>query len=254
MASRDWPHIEPTSVIADYIEKVLRWCRDENPDATYLVNDYGLEDDKGKDGGLTGNDGSTVTAASQRKRYVELIDELSQRGVAPDAVGLQQHTAGWISHEHQVGVYDEIARTGLPLHITEFWAKTSELIKAGIPEDEAKQMQADYICNYVTCAYGHPSVEAFFFWGVFGNAVEWRGNELTSSHELTPLYHRLDDLLNHQWKTRTTVKTNADGELNFRGFFGDYALSYQPNGGATNGVPFTVSADHANQFTLRALV
>ena len=38
-------------------------------------------------------------------------------------------------------------------------------------------------------------------------------------------YFAMDDLVNREWKTRTTVKA-ANGKINFRGFRGRYRLSW----------------------------
>lgn len=249
LSKRNWPHLDPLPDIADYIEQVLRWCREEDPDAIYTVNDYGMEEDK-KDHTLRAADGSAVTAARQRQRFLGMLKILSDRGVPPDAVGLQSHTGGWLDHPTQVAVYDEMATSGLPVHITEFWANTGELEREGrLPKDEILALQADYVADYLTVAYGHPAVEAFFFWG-FMNSVQWRDD--SSSHELTPMYHRVLDLIKHQWMTHEKLTTNGDGVVRFRGFHGDYALRYPLSKGVTRGLTFSVDKHQSMPLTLTA--
>jgi len=236
LARREWPHIETISDIADYIEPVIRWCRDEDPDAIYLINDYGMEADMAG-GGLKGNDGSIVTAASQRKRMLALVRELQDRGTPPDAIGLQNHT-GWPQHEEQWAIYDEFATSGLPVHITEFWAGTKELEQTGrFSPNEIDEIQAEYIANFLTCAYGHPSVEGFFFWGFMESAITWHER---SAHDVKPVFDRVRKLLHDEWMTRKTLTTDSDGIVRFRGFFGDYALRYPISDGARTGLCFKV--------------
>lgn len=250
LAQRNWPHVDPISDIADYIEPVLRWCRDEDPDACFVVNDYGMEQNKGQEkAGPTAADGTVVTAAFQRKRFVALMKELIARGSPPSAVGLQSHTGGWLDHAVQIEVYDEIASSGLPVHITEFWADAKHLEKAGVPEDVIQQTTADYITNYMTVAYGHPAIEAFFFWGLMGRAIKWRER---SSHDLTVIYDRVKDLLKRQWMTRETLKTDGEGVVKFRGFFGDYALRHVMSGKTSTGVMFNVNPHDTGVLTLKA--
>lgn len=240
LPNRHWPHLEPIPVIADYIEPVLRWGREEDPDAAYLINDYGMSQDPAG-GPRTAQDGTKVTAAFQRKRYIALMRELGERGSPPDAMGLQCHVGGWMTARDQVAFYDEMAGADLPIHITEFWASTKTLEEKGqIPPDEIAAIQADYIENYLTCAFGHPAVEAFFFWGFMNTAVRWGEH---SSHELTPLYHRVRDLLNNRWMTRTPLLSDRDGVVRFRGFYGDYALRYALLSGMLSSARFAVNKE-----------
>lgn len=234
LSHRHWPHIEPIGDIADYIEPVLRWAREEDPDALFLVNDYGLEQDKND---LRTKDGKLVTAAMQRRRFVELMAELRRRGVAPNALGSQAHVGGWISHDTQWKVYDDLSEAGLPIHVTEFWADARQLKEQGqLSDEQIAEIQAEYIANYLTCAFGHPSLEGFFFWGA--DLATWREY---SSHELTSTYHRLHDLLHKQWKTRLEAQTDAVGVVRFRGFLGDYVLRHNLSPGPRLGVPFAVA-------------
>jgi GH35 family endo-1,4-beta-xylanase len=220
--TRNWPHMEDIREIASYVSQVLGWCRDEDPCATFLVNDYGMEVDKAE-GALRGNDGSKVTAKSQRKRYLEMLARLSDKGAAPDAVGLQSHI-GWLEHDTQWAIYDEFSSaTGLPVHITEFWANMGEMRDSGkYSDEELAEIEAEYIANYMTCAFGHPAVEGFFFWGLMGRSVTWR-NEY-SGHILGPVYRRVYDLLHREWHTHEEGVTDSDGVFRFRGFLGDYDL------------------------------
>ena len=41
----------------------------------------------------------------------------------------------------------------------------------------------------------------------------------------------MDDLINNEWKTRTTVKADADGKVSFRGFRGRYRLTWKDAAG-----------------------
>ncbi len=244
LARRDWPHIDPICDLADYIDPVLRWARDEDPDARYVLNDYGLT--SGKE--VSASDGSTVTDATQRKRMLQLVAELGDRGNAPCALGLQSHTGGWTDHNKQWQVYEELSQAGLPIHITEFWASTKSLRAEGKLDDETiDRMQSDYVENFLTVAFGHPSVEAFFFWG--GRTIEWR-DEITSGHVLTDIYHRLRGIIHDRWSTRETLKTDEQGRASFRGFFGDYAARMQLPAGAKRGLRFRLSKQNPGEIVL----
>ncbi len=236
LAARQWPHIEPIADVADYIEPVLRWCREEDPDALYVINDYGMDNDA-IPASPPGSDGSTVTPATQRRRFLSLMEELGTRGQPPDAIGLQSHS-GWPGHAHQWEIYDEFATAGLPLQVTEFWAHTGKLEKCGrFSREEIDTMQAEFICNFLTCAFGHPAVEAFFFWGFMGDAIRWTER---SGHEEKPVFERVRQLIREEWMTRATLRTSAEGIVRFRGYLGDYTLRRPLGAGTQRGTRFEV--------------
>lgn len=216
LPNRDWPHLEVIHEIADYIEPVIRWAREEDPDACYVLNDYGLEKDDPRSVPVA-SDGTKVTAQLQRKRMLELLKVLCDRGAAPGAIGLQSHTGGWLDPAEQVRVYDELAASGLPIHITEFG--TGGVARPGISPQESEKAVDDYIINAMTCAFGHSSVEAFFLWGMGG--VRWHDR---SCNEAQPLYYRVRDLLRKEWMTESSLATGEDGRIRFSGFVGDYVL------------------------------
>ena len=226
MAAREWPHIEPTRVMADYIGKVIQWCREEDPDATYLINDYGLiSTDQPK----TGSDGSTITASSQRQRYIALANELRARGCAPDAIGCQGHT-GFVPMRLLNDCLNELGEgSGLPVHITEFWASAKPLVSSGkFSDDTIQDILADYIRKYLTVAFGNPHLEGFFFWGLMGSAIEWRPD---GGHQLKAPYLAVRKLLRETWWVKEDLQTTADGTVTLPLFAGEYAIrKTMPNG------------------------
>lgn len=224
---RNWPHIETTEDMVEYIAPVLRWCREEDPEARFLINDYGTENEPPGKRPNCPKDNSPVTAERQRKRHLALARALIQAGQSPDGIGLQSHT-GWVRHHsEQTAVYDEYATSGLPVHITEFWAHANHLKELGLPDAEIEQLQAEYVANYLTCAFGHPAVEAFFFWGFMGMAIEWKER---SGHELKPVFERIRKLIHEEWKTTWDGRTDADGRIEVRAFYGEYSLQLKPPG------------------------
>lgn len=249
---RNWPHIEDIEDIADYIAPAVGWARDEDPDACYIINDYGLMSDKTRDeGALKSSDGTEVTAELQRKRFRQLIKILGDRGCEPDAIGLQSHTGGWVGPRDQRAVYDEMAEAGLPVHITEFSAPTRALRGDGeFSDEQIDQLLADYTGNYLTVAFGHPAIEAFFFWGFINQAVQFRGE--ASGHELKPVYETVRRLIRDEWTTRERLTTDENGCVSFRGFFGDYSLRWQVSEVQICGTGFRVSPEQAMPLTLKA--
>ncbi|MBC7890096.1 MAG: endo-1,4-beta-xylanase [Ferruginibacter sp.] len=244
LLQRQWPHFETVENMAEYISFVMEVVRSEDPDAVYTINDYGLELPWPKP--LKSNSGADVTPQLQRRRYIELIQRLRSTGHQPNALGLQCHD-GWQQPADQMAFYSEMAKAGLPLHVTEFWAHTDHLKKTGVKlaanngdfateqflnntaplysQEQIDIMQADFVEQYLTGAFGHAAVDAFIFWGFMSMAVEWKTND-SPAYELKPVYHRVKKLIHEQWATKLSLSSNGDGLVRFRGFYGDYSLRY----------------------------
>jgi len=242
LSQRCWPHIEKISDIADMISEVLKWCKEENPDAKFLINDYGLEQDPSS-GPPIAKDGTKVTTALQRKRYIKLIEELKKRGTKPDAIGLQSHTGkGWISPYIQNATFDELSKSKIPLHVTEFWAHTDHLKETD--QEKIDNMQAEYVKKILTVAFGHPAVEAFFFWGFIDDSITW---DNYSGHKLKPLFTEIKKLIHQEWNSsKNLIQTDKNGKITLSVFHGAYSLRLK-EGKIENGYEFYVSPDKSFQ-------
>ena len=254
LPQRDWPHLESLDAICEYVIPVLQWAREEDPDARYVINDYGMEvDPPGRD--LRDREGQPVTAKRQRDRFTALFRRLAEEGACPDALGMQSHTGGWIDPKTQLDLLDDFATAGVPLHYTEFWASADHLLKAGVDPATAERMKAEYVANLITVAFSHPAVEAFYFWGEITHSFGFRndhnsGGLPTSSHTPTPTYWRVQQLLREEWMTRESLVTDAEGVVRFRGFHGDYSLRYRVGPEMPAGIAFTLDPRAEGKFRL----
>jgi GH35 family endo-1,4-beta-xylanase len=252
---RHWPHIESLDDICEYVIPILRWAREEDPDARYVLNDYGMEADP-ENWIIRDKSGTHITAKFQRDRFTALARRLAEEGAAPDALGMQAHTGSWMTASEQNAILDDFATGGLPLHYTEFWAKIDNLVRAGIDPKIAEEMRAEYVANTMTVAFAHPSVEAFYFWGEMGAAFGFRQDHNSvsgpsSSNTPTPTYHHVRDLLQKQWRTRESLVTDEGGRVKFRGFHGAYSLRYTTAAGIPFGEPFRIVPGQIGPITLR---
>ena len=57
------------------------------------------------------------------------------------------------------------------------------------------------------------------------NENQFQGGLLTRNLDPKPSYRALDQLINHDWKTKLSVKTTAEGRVAFRGFHGRYRVT-----------------------------
>jgi endo-1,4-beta-xylanase len=240
-ALRQWPHVETMENMVEYISPVIKWARSEDPDALYCINDYGLGYSERND--MTDQNGNPVNAAIQRKRLIELTKRLGDAGSPPNLIGDQSRPA-WLMPSAQTAIYDELGETGIPISITEFWAGTNELRspngkkiieseewrtlegkKTGTEysDEEMQLIRDEFVINFITCAFGHPNIHSFFFWGFMSDAVRFSDPAL-SNHTMNPIYDKIRDLIHKEWNTRLSIKTDLQGMVRFRGYCGDYSL------------------------------
>lgn len=192
------------------------------PAANLAINDYNISED-----------------------FLSQVKDLDANGVKIDIVGCQMHIfntnnsmrlsrgatdVNWVGTPETIRArLDMMARTGRPLHV-------SEVTIAAPGEDaRSKQIQAILTRNIYRAWFSHPKTMGITWWNtVDGGAV--KGEPLVSGlfspdMKRKPVYDALDDLINREWKTKTTARASG-GKVAFRGFRGRYRLSWKDAGGA----------------------
>lgn len=193
-----------------------------------------------------------IAAADYRDPYILMLDRALSHGASVDKIGIQNHIfcgatcpqeedlddkLRWMDPVKQIKAMDVLSSFGKPLEITEVTVPTVGT------DDEAEALQAEILKNLYTLWFSIPQMETVVYWntveGTAWNAPNgsWRENDCRGGlfrRDFTPkpaakmLYH----LFREQWCTRLTVKTDENGCVDLRGFYGDYTA-------AANGVPFT---------------
>lgn len=206
-----------------------KWAREADPNVLLCYNDYNIANES-PDGG------------KQRKLVEQRIQYLLDHGAPLDVISDQAHMGAPLTPIHRVlQIWDEMAKFGKPLEITEF--------DASIPDDK---VQGDYVRDFLTAAFSQPAVTAFVQWGF------WEGSHWMAANG-APLY-RLDwskrpselayeDLVLHQWWTRASGKTDGKGDYHTRGFMGDYKVAVT-RGGVTKTVDAKLLKDSTITVTL----
>jgi endo-1,4-beta-xylanase len=193
-------------------------ARAANPAATLVLNDFDLS-----------------------SAYECLIEGVLEAGIAVDAIGLQTHMHQGYRGEDEIGrMLDRFARYGLPLHLTETSLVSGHLMPPEIedlndyqipdwpttPEGEARQ--AEEIVRHYRSLVAHPSVQSINYWGLTDRDA-WLGAPIglvRSDGMPKPAYSALEELIKGEWwLPPTEMRTDADGRVPVRGFFGDYQVS-----------------------------
>ena len=199
----------------DYTYRAFKIAESILPDRAKLnINDYNMTD-----------------------AYLHQVQELLARGCKIDIMGAQMHlfdpqscldiADGKTDREFPEAIYEKftrLAKANLPIHLSEITITAphndtrGQAIQAVIAHNlyrlwfSLKPMMGITWWNVVDdCgAPGEPSVS-----GLFSRAMAPK-----------PAYYALENLINHEWRTNTCVKADAEGCISFRGFRGTYRLTW----------------------------
>ena len=182
--------------------------------------------------------------------YVRQVQDLRERGCKVDIMGAQMHLfdpqicldiadgvpvapgAARVDVQTPEAVYATFARlgrAGLPIHLSEI------TITAPNNDERGQAIQAVITRNLYRIWFSIEPMMGITWWNVVddcGAPGEPAVSGLFSRDmEPKPVYFVLDDLINREWKTRTVVKADRDGAVEFRGFRGTYRLSWSSTDG-----------------------
>lgn len=174
-------------------------ARKADPKATLFVNDYPSPDSTGH---LDGDE--------QVIKY--LLDNKAPLG----GYGLQGHvgSAPW-SIPSLVKVLDRFGAYGLPIEITEYDTDIKD-----------PDLDAQFLKDFMTAVFSHPSVNGFLMWG-FWDGAHWHNKAPLFNQDWTekPSGKAYEDLVFHDWWTNADGTTDAEGSYSVRGFNGDYEVT-----------------------------
>ncbi|MBC7774168.1 MAG: endo-1,4-beta-xylanase [Phycisphaerae bacterium] len=145
------------------------------------------------------------------------INELLAAGAPLEGIGFQGHIGASPTGMPRVKeIYDDFWATyGLEAKVTEY--DISNLVPP--------QIQAQYMRDFLTITFAHPSLKGFMMWG-FWDGAHWMDNAPIFNEDWTlkPSGEAFIDQIFHQWWTNASAQTPASGNVTLRGFRGKYRL------------------------------
>ena len=184
--------------------------------------------------------------------FLDQVKDLEKEGARIDIVGCQMHifntndcmrlargatNVNWVGTPATIrSRLDVMAKTGRPLHVSEV------TIAAPGVTDRDRMIQAILTRNIYRAWFSHPKTMGITWWntvdggGVYGEPLV--SGLFTRDLQKKPVYHALDQLINHEWRTELKVRVKGEGEgegegggerrkiVSFRGFKGRYRLSW----------------------------
>ena len=199
-------------------EVMLDWfklARQADPACKLYLNDYGIFD------------GSPTN--EHRKHFFETLKWMKQSGSgggALDGIGIQSHFSSDLPPPTQLlAVLDQFSSLGLPIESTEVSFNV-----------EDRQLQADYMRDYLIALFSHENVQGVMLWG-FWEGRHWRPQAALLERDWTarPVWDAWSDLVNREWKTDAQVMTDEQGVARVRGFCGDYEITASTVGKTSSG-------------------
>lgn len=175
--------------------------------------------------------------------YTNQSLDLRRRGCRVDVLGSQMHlfnpqqcldiAAGKPIETPEIvrNKMATLAKAKLPIHLSE--------ITITAPGDDARgrQIQAVIARNLYRLWFSIEPMMGITWWNVVDDCgapgEPTTSGLFTRDVEPKPAFHALDQLINHEWKTHTTLQTDPNGGIRFRGFKGRYTLTWtSPDGTA----------------------
>lgn len=202
-----------------------------------------------------------------RSAYYMIIERALRKKSRIDAIGMQFHmffnkevekesTFLFYDPSHLFAVMDAYAEFNKPMHITEI------TIPAYSNETEDEEIQAEILKNLYSIWFSHPNMEQIIYWNlVDGYAAFAPQGDMTAGEnyyyggllrfDLTPkpAYFMLKDLIQKQWHTELVGKTDGNGCVEFKGFYGDYVVDISVGTGNCRKT-FTLSSKCSNDICI----
>ena len=192
--------------------EVFELARAANPEAALYLNDYvTLSLDNGPD-------------AAAYKALERNVSELLAAGAPVDGLGFQGHIGTNLNGIPSVlATFDDFYGTfGLDAKVTEFD------IAPGVRDSVA----AEYLGDFLTATFSHPSMTGFFFWN-WWDTDTWQNpsaNLFDAEWRRTPAGATFVDKVFREWWTGADLATDATGASAIRAFKGTYLVSYTCGG------------------------
>ena len=187
------------------------------------------------------------------RRYVEIARDLIDRGVRVDTIGVQMHIfnpkesqsiangANILTPAKNFAVLDCLKEAERPIHISEV------TVSAPDESERGREIQTTIARNLYRLWFSYPEVMGITWWNVVDGGAAPGEPSFSGLYDTElrpkPVYHALDALINHEWKTRLTLMAEDGTPVIFRGFKGHYRVAWTDRMGARKIAEFDLAKD-----------
>jgi GH35 family endo-1,4-beta-xylanase len=194
------------------------------------------------------------------------------------AIGMQAHMqtdSGVLSETDLWNLLEDYSKFEKEIHFTEitvtsskrfkdweehkiYLKKRDDLLKQGKDlylesQDEYEIYQAEYLKDFFTLAFSHPSLTSITIWNLT-DLNAWRGHAggiLDKDFNPKKAFYTLKKLIKEDWSTKTEITQKIKKPIVFKGFYGDYLGEVTIEGKKYN---FTFNHSADNTDTIRVIV
>jgi len=136
-----------------------------------------------------------------------------------------------------------------PIHINEFHAPGNFTSNLGYWHTRSwnEDLQAEWVEKFYTIAFSKPLIKEITYWCAIDQEL-WKADRglLDVRYSARESFYALKRLITEDWTTRLHMKTDANGQLEFRGFAGDYNITVSTKDFTVN---FTIHLDEQTSNT-----
>ncbi|MDY9918722.1 MAG: endo-1,4-beta-xylanase [Proteiniphilum sp.] len=173
--------------------------------------------------------------------YTDQAKDLMARGCKVDIMGSQMHLfnpqqcldiAAGKEIQTPTHIWDwakRLGEAGLPIHLSEI------TITAPGNDTYGRKIQAIITQNLYRLWFSLEPMMGITWWNVVDDCgapgEPSVSGIFTREMVAKPAYYALDNLINNEWKTRITAKPDKDGRIQFRGFKGNYRITWKDKNG-----------------------
>lgn len=185
--------------------------------------------------------------------YVNQVNDLRSRGAKIDILGSQMHLfnpqqcldiAEGKPIETPKIVWDKmgiLSKVGLPIHLSEI------TITSPGDDERGREIQAVIARNLYRLWFSIEKMMGITWWNIVDDCgapgEPTISGLFTRNMEPKPSYYALNKLINEEWKTRTTIKVDEEGNATFRGFKGRYRVIWKNETGDEQVAEFDLKKD-----------
>lgn len=192
--------------------EIFEKAREEDSEIGLYLNDY-----------VTMSQ-NTSPGSPPYDNFKKYLGEIVDSGAPITGVGFQGHIGGFPNDINKVlATLDDFYSTyGLKAKITEF----------DLPPYVSEQLAANYLRDFLTAIYSHPSTNGFVFWN-FWDGASWQNtgcNFYREDWSPKPAKDVFVDLVFKEWWVDETAMTASNGRVNVNGFKGTYEITYTCDG------------------------
>ena len=199
-----------------------------DPDVKLYVNETGIEGRKNKN------------IHDRVPRLLEIVEQMKSEGAPIDGIGIQAHCLNYYYPQGFYHQLDECASIVDEVAVTEYDFK-----------NENEEYAPQHLRDTLLATFSHPKATAFVMWG-FQDTMHWRNSApfYDSAWNEKPAKKMWDSMVNDEFKTKTEIETDENGNAYFRGFYGDYEITVETESELSKSFEYSLIKNGENKINI----